>query len=100
MVEVIFDTLIESYIVAVEAQSKYSLRHGATRTEPGVGSWYLGPGTEMPTFWDPALSKAKEALAHLRAAHHQRVVSPLDAEETARTGLRLLNERYVNIIRD
>lgn len=53
-------------------------------------------GTEIQTFWDPALLKAQEALAYLRAAHRQRAASPLEAEETSRTGLRLLNERLVS----
>jgi hypothetical protein len=93
VVEVMFDTFVQSFIVGVEAQGKYVTRHGATMLEPGVGSWYLRPGAEITTFWDSALFKAQEALAQLRAAHHQRLVSPLVSEESAQRGLRLLNER-------
>ena len=88
-----FDTFVQSFILAVEAQGKYVSRHGATMLEPGVGSWYFRPGAEITTFWGSALFKAQEALAQLRTAHYQRLVSPLAAEESAQRGLRLLKER-------
>jgi hypothetical protein len=87
----VFNTLLQSFVTAVDAQRDFAIRHG-TNIQMDVGSWYLSPGS-IETFWDTCKDEAKKDSDTLRAAHHHRLISAVVAEEMSIEGLQMLANR-------
>jgi hypothetical protein len=94
IVEVIFDTFVQSYISGVRAQLNYSLRRARTHQTP-IG---VGYRRRMSTNrWDDVHQGATNALEALRQAHNMRVVDVDLAEQTAERGIEILRQSVMNI---
>ena len=89
ILEIVFDTFLQSYEDAIYAQRKYSERRARMHnTENGTG-FRRRPSTN---FWDYAYDRAIKAHCVLRHAHTMRVAQPEEADVIAEHGLLLLKE--------
>lgn len=93
--EAIFDTFIQAYITGIVSQRHHSIRRQRTSNERGVGAGFRR--RYSTSFWDIAQRKANEAIDLLRKAHHHRIVNPMEADEFAVIGLKLLEESAMSI---
>jgi hypothetical protein len=89
VIEVVFDTFLQSYISGIEAHQMFSRRRARVQqTELGIGYRRRRP---VDT-WDRVHHLASTALETFRDAHHARVVDTTDAEATAARGLAMLQQ--------
>lgn len=94
VVEVIFDTVLMSYINGVAAQKSYSERR-ARMEDSDIGKLYVP--RRSTNFWDEAYTRATNALTQLRMAHGHRLIDRVGADAMAFHGLNLLTESVMSI---
>jgi hypothetical protein len=94
IVEVVFDTFLDSYISGIRAQLRCLSRRARTQ-QTLVG---IGYRRRMSTgVWESVYSVAVKALETLRQAHGMRVVSVDEAERMAERGIVMLRESAMSI---
>ena len=94
IVEVVFDTFVQSFISGIQAQLKYTSRRARTQ-QTLVG---IGYRRRMSNgLWESVYMLAIKALETLRQAHGMRVVDVDEAEQMAERGIATLRESAMSI---